>query len=133
MQPDNDSIEKKVHVLVVVEDEPDVRMLIRVNLEVDPRIVLDGEASSAAEAIEMARKSTPGLIILDHQIEGEIMGLDAAPLLKEVAPNAKILLFTAFDLEKEASASASIDTFLSKRDFARLLPVVQQMLGLLLQ
>lgn len=119
-----------VRVLVVVEDEPDMRMLIRVNLTADPRIVVAGEASSAAEALELAQTTSPGLIILDHQIDGDVMGLDAAPLLKEAAPQAKILLFTAFDLEEEASSNPFIDDFLPKKDLGSLLPVAQQLLGL---
>lgn len=120
----------EVNVLVVVEDEPDVRMLIRINLTSDPRLHVQGEAANAADAIELARSASPGLIVLDHQIEGDLMGLDAAPLLKEAAPDAQILLFTAFDLEAEASASPHVDEFLSKSKFAKLLDVVQQMLGL---
>ena len=119
-----------VRVLVVVEDEPDMRLLIRLNLTTDPRIVVAGEASTAAEALEFARTTSPGLIILDHQIDGDVMGLDAAPLLKEAAPRAKILLFTAFDLEAEASANPFIDDFLSKKDLGRLLPVAQRLLDL---
>jgi DNA-binding NarL/FixJ family response regulator len=119
-----------VRVLVVVEDEPDMRVLIRVNLTADPRIVVAGEASSAAEALELAQTTSPGLIILDHQIDGDVMGLEAAPLLKQAAPQAKILLFTAFDLEEEASSNSFIDDFLPKKDLGRLLPVAQRLLGL---
>ncbi|HVF12477.1 MAG TPA: response regulator [Actinomycetota bacterium] len=120
----------QVHILVVVEDEPDIRVLIRINLTLDPRLIVEGEASNAEDAIELARSTQPGLIILDHQLEGPMMGLDAAPLLKEAAPHAKILLFTAFDLEAEAEASPFVDAFLSKSKFANLLEVVHQMLGL---
>lgn len=119
-----------VQVLVVIEDEPDIRVLIKVNLTADPRILVAGEASNAADAIELARSRSPGLIILDHQLEGNVMGLDAAPLLKEAAPEAKILLFTAFDLETEAAASPFIDAFLSKAKFGSLLSVAQRLLGL---
>lgn len=117
-------------VLVVVEDEPDMRAMIRAVLAADPRIEVLGEAACAAEAIEAARTLDPGLIILDHQIEGDIMGIQAAPLLKEVAPNAKILLFTAFDMRSEAEAEPAIDGFLSKSDVGRLLPTVRRLLGL---
>jgi DNA-binding NarL/FixJ family response regulator len=122
--------DNKMRVLVVVEDEVDIRLLIRMTLLDDPRIELFGEAASAREAIELARTASPGLIILDHSIEGDIMGLQAAPLLREAAPNAKILLFTAFDLSKEAAAEPSVDAFLSKAHMDRLLPTVQELLGL---
>ena len=118
------------HVLMVVEDEPDIRLIIRLHLTADPRIIVEGEAANAMDAIELARSTDPGLIILDHQIEGSIMGLDAAPLLKEAAPEAKILLFTAFDLANEADASPAVDAFLSKSDMSLLLPVSLQLLGL---
>jgi DNA-binding NarL/FixJ family response regulator len=123
-------MEDKVRLLVVVEDEVDIRLLIRMTLMADARIELFGEASSAREAIELAKVASPGLIILDHSIEGDLMGLDAAPLLKQVAPESKILLFTAFDLAKEAAAEPAVDMYLSKANLDRLLPTVQRMLGL---
>ena len=39
------------------------------------------------------------------------MGLEAAPMLKEAAPHAKILLFTAFDMAHEAANEPAIDAF----------------------
>jgi DNA-binding NarL/FixJ family response regulator len=119
-----------VKILVIVEDEADMRMMIRAILRADRRLEIMGEAASAAEAVEVARSIDPGLVILDHSIEGDVMGLEAAPLIKEVAPNAKILMFSAFDLKKEAAAEPAVDGFLSKSDVRKLLPTVQQMLEL---
>ncbi|MEX2539882.1 MAG: response regulator transcription factor [Actinomycetota bacterium] len=119
-----------VRVIVIVEDEPDMRMMIRELLRSDPRIEVVGEATNAHDAVEAARSLDPGLIVLDHQIEGDIMGIDAAPLLKKAAPNAKILLFSAFDMRKEAEAEPAIDEFLSKSDVRKLVSTVQRMLGL---
>jgi two-component system LytT family response regulator/two-component system response regulator LytT len=120
----------KQRILVVVEDEADIRFLIRMTLLDDPRLELFGEAASAAEAVALARTADPGLIILDHSIEGDVMGLQAAPMLKDVAPQAKILLFTAFDLAEQAVAEPAVDAFLLKTHLARLLPTVQSLLGL---
>ena len=117
-------------VLLVVEDEPDMREMIKAILDTDPRIEVVGDATNAEDAIAAARTILPGLIILDHQIEGEIMGIEAAPLLKEAAPNALILLFTAFDMQDDAALEPAIDEFLSKSDVGQLLDVVQRMLGL---
>jgi two-component system chemotaxis response regulator CheB len=117
-------------VLVIVEDEADMRMMIRAILAVDHRIEICGEVATAAAAIEAARTLEPGLVILDHSIEGDVMGLDAAPLIKEVAPQAKVLLFSAFDMRKEAEASPAVDEFLSKSDVGKLLATVQRLIGL---
>lgn len=48
-------------ILVLVEDEPDMRLLVRIELESDPRLEIVGETASAEEAIELAKTSTPGL------------------------------------------------------------------------
>jgi two-component system nitrate/nitrite response regulator NarL len=117
-------------VLVVVDDDLDMRRAIRALLERDPRLEVLGEASSAAEAVEAARSTHPGLIVLDHLIDGPVTGLEAAPILKQVAPNAKILLFSAHDLRSEARRTPAVDAFLPKDRIDRLLPVALQLLGL---
>jgi DNA-binding NarL/FixJ family response regulator len=113
-----------------VEDETDMRNLVRALLARDPRLEVMGEASSAAEAVELARSVEPGLIILDHLIDGPVTGLEAAPDLKAVAPNVKILLFSAFDLGREARREPAIDAFLRKDEPMKLLPLAQRLLGL---
>lgn len=116
--------------LVMVEDDPDYRLLIRVAIGVDPRFEMSGEAPSVETGIELARDAHPRLIILDHDLEGEMVGLSAAPKLKAAAPDAKILLFTAYDLEAEARREPAIDAYLRKDDIGKLLPTAQRLLGL---
>jgi len=119
-----------VKVLVVIDDEPDMRTVIRFTLRADPRLEIQGEAETAQQAIELARTVDPGLVILDHNIKGDIMGIQAAPLLKKAAPNAKILLFTAFDKSDEATAEPAIDAFLRKDQIEKLVPTIDRLLGL---
>jgi DNA-binding NarL/FixJ family response regulator len=117
-------------VLLVVEDEQDFRKLIRLSLEDDPRIQSSGEATTAQEAIDVARNSHPDLVILDNYLEGTINGLEAAPMLKAAAPDSKILLFTAYDLSAQARREPAIDAFLRKDHIKKLLPMAQRLLGL---
>lgn len=117
-------------VLMVVEDDLDMRLIIRITLETDPRLQIVGEAGTAEEAIEIARSENPGLIILDNSLEGEMTGLEAAPILKDVAPHAKVLLFTAYDLRSEAKREPAIDAFLRKDHLKDLLPVILRLLDL---
>lgn len=117
-------------VLVIIEDDPDFRRLIRITLGSDPDLDLDGEAASADEALPLAEERQPDLVVLDHFIEGPLMGIELAPLIKQVAPQAKIMLFTTHDLEVEASREPAIDKFLRKHDLALLLPAVRELLGL---
>ncbi|MBK5222254.1 MAG: response regulator [Acidimicrobiia bacterium] len=117
-------------VLVIVEDEEEMRVLVRALLVRDPRLEILGEATTAAEAVELARALEPGLIVLDHLIDGPVMGLDAAPMLRAAAPAAKILLFSAYDLAAEARRSPAVDAYLAKDVPERLLGLAQEPLGL---
>lgn len=119
-----------VRALVVVEDDADYRRLITMTLAEDARIELHGAARDADEAIALAREIQPDLVVLDHFIEGAVMGLQLAPRIKEAAPGARILLFTTHDLAVEAAREPAIDRYLPKRDLADLLPVVRAMVGL---
>jgi len=87
--------ETPMEFLAVIEDNPDVQLLIETILSMDSRFSAANSAETAEEALESARKTEPGIIVLDHGLAGSLTGLDAAPLLKELAPRAKIILFTA--------------------------------------
>jgi len=117
--------------LVVVEDDPDVQFLIETVFSEDDRFSVAVLAASAEEALEVARTTEPGIIVLDHGLAGALTGLEAAPRLKEVAPNAKIILFTAHaELRHSAADEPAIDAFLLKTDISQLLPLAQRLTGL---
>lgn len=117
-------------ILVIVEDELEMRRVVRLLLRRDDRLEILGEAATAAEAVELARSLQPGLIILDHFIEGPVMGLQAAPALKRAAPHSKILLFTAYDMAALARQEPAVDGYLRKDHLTELLATVQRLLGL---
>jgi DNA-binding NarL/FixJ family response regulator len=120
----------KSSVLAIVEDEPDVRMLVRVTLSRDPRLEILGEVTSAEEAIELADVSQPGVVVLDHSLDGEMTGLQAAPLIKRASPDSRIVLFTAYDMAAEARDEPAIDAYLRKDRISELVTVVDGLLGL---
>lgn len=117
-------------ILAVVEDDPKFRTLLRLALREDERLQIEGEVSTAEDALEHARAAQPDLVILDHILEGARTGLDVAPAIKSVSPGSKILLFTAFDVRLEAERSPAIDAFLRKQEVGRLLVVVRELLNL---
>jgi DNA-binding NarL/FixJ family response regulator len=122
--------ERRLRVLVVIEDDPDFRRLIRITLASESALEVEGEAASADEALPLAESTQPDLVVLDHFIEGNVMGIDLAPMIKAVAPTARILLFTTHDLAVEVAREPAIDRYLRKHDLGDLLPVVREMLGL---
>ena len=117
--------------IIVVEDDPDDEFLIESIFSMDSRFAVSRLADSAEEALEAARVTRPEVIVLDHGLAGKLTGLDAAPLLKELAPNASIILFTAHaELEARANDEAAIDAFLLKTESTQLLPLAQRLTGL---
>ena len=122
---------KESVVLVAVEDDPDFQKLIRLTLGDDPRLTMSGEMPTTIEAaVEVAKKLTPRLIVLDHRLEGRMVGLTGARKLKEAAPEAKILLFSAYDLATEARKEPAIDAYLHKDQVAELLATALRLSGL---
>lgn len=117
-------------VLVVVENDPDFLLLIRLHLQEDPRIEITDEVGSAEEAVRAVARQGPGLVILDHWLDGEEHGLEAAARIKEAFPDASILLLSSDNLSAEARAEPAVDAFVWKGEIERLLPTTRRLLGL---
>lgn len=118
-------------VLLIVEDDHDISRLVRFQFELDPDFEIDGAAVDVESAITAARADQPDLVALDHKLEGDVSGLDAAPRLKAVAPTSKIILFSASEeLREPALDEPAVDAFLLKTDIRRLVPLARSILGL---
>jgi DNA-binding NarL/FixJ family response regulator len=118
-------------ILVVIEDDPDVRFLIETIFAMDSRFAVRSSAESAEDALEAVRTERPDIIVLDHG-RGELTGIEAARQLKSKAPQTKIILFTAHaELEARTHDELAIDAFLLKTDTARLLPLAQELTDML--
>lgn len=80
--------------VVVVDDVDDVRMILRLQLELDGRFEVVGEASDGDEAIEVVGAVCPDLVILDRNMPGR-GGLETIGPLREIAPETAVVLYTA--------------------------------------
>ncbi len=85
---------KKIRVLVV-EDQAVVREGIVAILSFQPDIEVVGQAGDGLEAVEQARRTRPDVILLDLVMPRQD-GLTAIPKIKEVMPDARILVLTSF-------------------------------------
>jgi two-component system nitrate/nitrite response regulator NarL len=79
--------------VLLVDDNPVVRSLVRHLIELEPDFEISGEAENGRDAVEKAENLKPDLIILDL-VMPVMTGLDAAPLLRKLLPNTRIILFT---------------------------------------
>ncbi|HEY5460963.1 MAG TPA: chemotaxis-specific protein-glutamate methyltransferase CheB [Deferrimonas sp.] len=89
--------------LLVVDDSPSIRAVIRAMVEGDAGIRIVGEAATGGEAVEMARTLRPGVILMDVQMP-EMDGIEATGriMASEAVP---IIAFSAFTWGGEAKAS----------------------------
>jgi DNA-binding NarL/FixJ family response regulator len=111
--------------IVVVDDDPRIRLLLQVNLEAS-RFDVVADAGTGDEAVEVAAATHPDVIVLDHLMPDRNGG-DAIIDLREVAPDARIVMFSASPAAV-ATAVASPDLFVSKGDgVAALVAAVRSM------
>ena len=116
-------------IILVVEDDEDVRSLVRLYFSLDPGFGLDGEAVDIPSAVAAARADPPDLVVLDHLLEGDQTGLDGAVLLKQVSPGAKVILFSASEeIRIPAIESPYVDAFVLKTDIGRLVDFSRELL-----
>jgi two-component system nitrate/nitrite response regulator NarL len=80
--------------VVIVDDTDDVRLLLRVMLQRDQRFEIVGEASDGFEAIERVAETQPDLVVLDRMMP-RLGGIEALPQIRERAPGAAVVLYTA--------------------------------------
>jgi two-component system chemotaxis response regulator CheB len=89
--------------LLVVDDSPSVRVVIRAMVEGDAGIRIVGEAETGGEAVEMARTLRPGVILMDVRMP-EMDGIEATGRIMASEP-VPIIAFSSFTRGGEAKAS----------------------------
>ena len=114
--------------VLVVDDEPDLRQLVEIMLEKDPRLEVAASVGTVEEALDAARETSPHVIILDHLLGGDITGLEAAPMLKEAAPDSKIVMFSAV-LNDSMEPQPAVDGIVNKLGLDLLPEMVTLLLG----
>jgi len=97
--------------VLVVDDEPNMRLLIKEELE-EMGFEVE-EASNGEEAIEKFQKGNFDLVTLDIEMPG-MNGLEVAGKLREIKRDVKIILLTAYSHYKSDLASWAADSYVVK-------------------
>lgn len=92
--------------VMVVDDEPDMRFMLRTYLPRLGDFDMTREASNGAEALELIRARCPEAVLLD--IGMPVMnGIEATWQIRDLCPHTKIIILSAFpseELQREAIA-----------------------------
>jgi DNA-binding NarL/FixJ family response regulator len=81
--------------VLVADDLPEIRTLVRTNLEFDGRFDVVGEAANGLEAVDLVRKLNPDVVVLDLAMP-EMDGLAAISKIRQTSPSTRILVLSAF-------------------------------------
>ena len=87
--------QRKIRV-VLVDDVPELRLLVRLTLEEDPGIEVVGEAANGRDGIKVVAEADPDLVLLDLSMP-DMDGLEAIPLMREHAPNARVVVLSGHE------------------------------------
>lgn len=90
--------------ILIADDSAATRKLVRACLEAEPGWCVCAEAGNGREAIGMALKYHPNVIVMDLSMP-VMNGLDAARIIRRLLPSASLIMFTFFStsyLEKQA-------------------------------
>ena len=113
--------------LLLIEDDADMRLLVRLTLRPAHDIEIVAEAACTEDALDLAVDLDPDVIVLDHHLAGARAGIDAVPDLKARWSRSRILLFSGIDLSREADRSPDIDGFVGKDELRSLLAALQKL------
>ena len=119
-----------VKTILVVDDSPDVRHVVRTFLESDASFKVCGEAGNGAEAIKKAEVLTPDLVLLDFLMPG-MNGFEIAKVLRRLLPKTQIAIFSNYtdDFGTRLSSAVDINAVIAKGSLADMAKSLNKLIG----
>jgi DNA-binding NarL/FixJ family response regulator len=85
--------------ILLADDHVVLRESLRKSLEAHPGFTVVGEAGDGEEAVLLASKLKPDVIVMDISMP-RVNGIEATKRIKEILPSSQILILTAYDYEQ---------------------------------
>jgi diguanylate cyclase (GGDEF)-like protein len=109
--------------VVLADDTASIRQLIALNLELDRRFEVVGEAANGADAVALVEALAPDAVVLD--VAMPVMdGLQAIPLIRRASPSTKVVVLSGFgaarieDEARDAGADAYVEKGVSATELS---------------
>lgn len=101
--------------VLLVDDQPLLRMGFRLILEGEEDLRIVGEASDGAEAVQLVRELNPDVVLMDVRMP-VLDGIEATRTISTSGSPARIIILTTFDVDEYAFAGlqAGASAFLLK-------------------
>ncbi|MDP9998628.1 response regulator [Pseudarthrobacter sulfonivorans] len=101
--------------VLLVDDQPLLRMGFRLILEGEDDLSIVGEASDGAEAVRQVRDLAPDVVLMDVRMP-VLDGIEATRAITAAGASARIIILTTFDVDEYAFAGlqAGASAFLLK-------------------
>jgi DNA-binding NarL/FixJ family response regulator len=87
--------------VLVADDQPLLRRGFRMILEAQDGLTVAGEAGDGAEAVDLARRCQPDVVLMDIRMPGTD-GIEATRLITASEPGVRVLVLTTFDVDEYA-------------------------------
>lgn len=84
--------------VLIADDDAMVRFGLRMMLDGAPDLTVVAEAGDGAEAIELARRHHPDVVLMDIRMPGTD-GLTATEILRKDSPAPQVMVLTTFDAD----------------------------------
>lgn len=90
--------------ILLVDDQPLVRMGFRMLLDAEPDLEVVGEAGDGERAVAMAKALSPDVVLMDVRMP-VLDGIAATAAIVDDNADARVLVVTTFDLDESAFAA----------------------------
>lgn len=116
--------------LIVIDDDPIVSMSLKTILETAPETQVIAVGHDGSEALELYRRFTPDVLLMDIQMKS-MNGLAGAKEILSVYPEARIVFLTTFSdtLYIQEAIQLGAKGYLLKQDFAAITAALKSIMA----